>query len=156
MARYQAIVSWQRMPAEIFTDRRYSRAHQWQFDGGAIIAASSSPHIVPLPYSCAEHVDPEEAFIAALSSCHMLFFLALAAEQGWCVDHYEDKASGTLAQNEEGHMSMTEVVLKPKVDFSGDRQPTHEEQENLHRLAHEKCFIANSVKTKVLISAIKT
>ncbi len=154
MASYQATITWQRMPTEVFIDRRYSRAHQWVFDGGATVAASASPHIVPLPYSRAENVDPEEAFIAALSSCHMLFFLSLAAEQGWCVDRYEDKASGTLAQNAEGKMAMVEVVLKPKVAFSGDQRPTKEEQEHFHHLAHEKCFIANSVKTKVTVAAI--
>lgn len=154
MANYHATVSWQRIPSEVFTDRRYSRAHQWTFDGGATIAASASPRIVPLPYSREENVDPEEAFIAALSSCHMLFFLSFAAEQGWCVDHYEDKAIGTLAKNDRGQMAMTEVVLRPKVTFCANRQPTREQQEHLHHLAHEECFIANSVKTKVTIAAI--
>lgn len=153
MASYTATVTWQRMPTEVFTDRRYSRAHQWRFDGGATIAASASPHIVPLPYSRSENVDPEEAFVAALSSCHMLFFLSLAAERGWCVDYYEDNATGTLAQNEEGQMAMTEVRLQPKVVFSGEPNPGPENEQRLHQLAHEKCFIANSVKTKVVILA---
>lgn len=153
MVNYQATITWQRMPNEVFIDRRYSRAHQWVFDGGATVAASASPHIVPLPYSRAENVDPEEAFIATLSSCHMLFFLSIAAEQGWCVDRYEDKASGTLAQNAEGKMAMTEVILQPEVVFSGERCPSPQDEKHLHHLAHEKCFIANSVKTKVVVSA---
>lgn len=155
MASYQATVIWQRMPAEVFTDRRYSRAHQWQFDGGTTVAASASPHIVPLPYSRAENVDPEEAFVAALSSCHMLFFLSLAAERGWCVDRYEDHATGTLARNEEGQLAMTDVMLQPKVVFADEQRPTPDDEARMHHLAHKKCFIANSVKTKVTVSIVK-
>lgn len=152
MAEHTAKIIWRRSAEEKFTDRRYSRVHEWHFDGGAKIAASASPHIVPLPFSCAENVDPEEAFIAALSSCHMLFFLSLAAEQNWCVDVYEDQAIGTLAPNADGRLAITEVTLRPKVIFSGVQRPAREEQERMHHLAHEKCFIANSVRTAITIS----
>lgn len=151
MTEYKATIRWQRGTDEIFTDRRYSRAHQWLFDGGLQIPASPSPHIVPLPYSAAENIDPEEAFIAALSSCHMLFFLSLAAERGWRIDLYQDEATGILAHNADGRLAMTEVTLKPHIVFIGEQQPSHSDIEDLHHLAHEKCFIANSVKTEIRI-----
>ena len=149
MSTYTAHVQWQRQQGEAFTDNRYSRKHQLTFDGGATWAGSSSPHVVPLPMSDASAVDPEECFVAALSSCHMLWFLGLAASRGFCVDSYSDEALGTMAKNANGKLAMTLVTLRPQVQFSGERQPTAAETAHLHHQAHESCFIAQSVKTEV-------
>ncbi len=149
MSQYFATVRWQRQEQEIFSDNQYSRGHEWEFDGGVIVSASSSPHVVPLPLSVEANVDPEEAFIAALSSCHMLVFLGIAAKRRYVVDSYVDTAEGVLeTRASDGKTAVTEVVLKPKVVFSGE-QPSTEQLEKLHHLAHEHCFIANSVLTKV-------
>ena len=148
MAQHSAEILWLRDEQD-FLNNRYSRAHSWRFDGGLEVAASSSPHVVPLPWSDASAVDPEEAFVASLSSCHMLWFLSLAAKQGFQVDRYADQASGVMARNDEGRMAMTEVVLRPQVSFSGARLPDNQQLHALHHLAHEECFIANSVKTQV-------
>ena len=148
-SQYNATVVWQRGTHK-FTDNKYSRAHQWVFSSGTNIAASSSPHIVPLPYSVEENVDPEEAFVASLSSCHMLFYLSIAAKKKLIIDSYEDRASGTLKKNEEGKLAMTKVVLDPKITYSGDTLSKEQEAE-IHHLAHEACFIANSVKTIIEI-----
>lgn len=148
MSTYSATVRWQRNGAA-FIDQRYSRAHAWHFDGGAVVPGSSSPHTVPLPYSDAAAVDPEEAFVAALSSCHLLWFLHLAAKAGYVVERYEDCADGVMARNAEGRLAMTLVTLRPRAAFAGDRQPQRADIEALHRKAHEECFIANSVKSEV-------
>ncbi|MEM8962719.1 MAG: OsmC family protein [Acidobacteriota bacterium] len=148
MGDYTATVAWQR-DGQTFTDNAYSRGHQWRFDGGTVIEASSSPHIVPLPHSVAANVDPEEAFVASLSSCHMLFFLAIAAKRRFVIDSYEDEAIGIMARDVDGNQAMTLVTLRPKAIFSGDRQPTDEQIEMMHHQAHRQCFIANSVKTEV-------
>ncbi len=150
MSSYSAQVVWQR-EQQPFTDNQYSRGHVWRFDGGVEVPASSSPHVVPLPYSVEANVDPEEAFVASLSSCHMLFFLAIAAKKRFVVDSYIDDATGIMAKNEQGKMAMTKVTLAPQVSFSGDRQPTSEQIQQIHYLAHEQCFIANSVKTEVCV-----
>lgn len=147
MSEYTATIVWQRHGAT-FTDNRYSRAHQWKFDGGAIVPGSSSPQVVRLPWSDASAVDPEEAFVASLSSCHMLFFLSLAATRGFVIDAYEDQAVGVMAKNQAGKQAMTVVTLRPRATFVG-RQPTREELDALHHSAHEECFIASSVKTEV-------
>jgi organic hydroperoxide reductase OsmC/OhrA len=147
MSEYTATVSWQRLGA-VFTDQKYSRAHQWRFDGGLTVPGSSSPHVVRVPYSDPSAVDPEEAFVASLSSCHMLFFLSFAAKQGFVVDSYEDAAVGVMAKNAAGKTAMTVVTLRPKAVFSG-RQPTSQELHELHHRSHEECFIASSVKTDV-------
>lgn len=147
---YTTTIVWKREPGDAFSDNKYSRAHSWIFDGGILLSASSSPHVVPLPMSKENAVDPEEAFVASLSSCHMLWFLSLAAEKKFVVEHYEDHAEGTLSKNEEGKLAMTEVVLKPKIIFSGI-VPTKEQLDELHHQAHEKCYIANSVRTKIRI-----
>jgi organic hydroperoxide reductase OsmC/OhrA len=149
MHEYTARLEWQRKPGETFTDQRYHRAHTLAFDGGAVVPGSASPLVVKLPFSDASAVDPEEMFVASLSSCHMLWFLSLAAQAGWCVDRYEDAAVGTMAKNEEGRLAMTVVTLRPQVSFGGDRRPTAAELVALHHRAHEECFIANSVKTDV-------
>lgn len=150
---YQVKVSWKKAATEAFIDNQYSRGHTWRFDGGIELPASSSPHVVPLPFSKEAAVDPEEAFVAALSSCHMLWFLSLAAAKKFVVESYEDHAEGVLAKNEEGKLMMTEVTLKPKIVFGGQAKPSRAELEALHHAAHEKCFIANSVKTKINIAA---
>ncbi|WP_323847214.1 OsmC family protein [Microbulbifer magnicolonia] len=149
MSEYFSTVLWRRH-GEQFTDNKYSRGHSWHFDGGLTVPASASPHIVPLPYSVAENVDPEEAFIASLSSCHMLFFLAYAAKRGFVVDEYRDAAVGILEKTDGGKMAMTRVTLRPQVVFSGDKQPSREQLEQMHHQSHEQCFIANSVKTEVV------
>lgn len=148
MSEYTATVHWQRN-GQNFLDNKYSRAHVWKFDGGAEVPASPSPHVVPAPMSVEENVDPEEAFVASLSSCHMLFFLYLAGKAKLVVDEYVDEAMGVIEKNEEGRMAMTRVTLHPKITFSGPEQPSREKLEELHHKAHELCFIANSVKTKV-------
>ncbi|WKD50642.1 OsmC family protein [Microbulbifer spongiae] len=150
MSEYTSKVVWQR-GGQTFTDNQYSRAHTWRFDGGVSVPASSSPQVVPLPYSVAEHVDPEEAFVAALSSCHMLFFLAMAAKRDFVVDTYRDEAVGVMGTIAAGRMGVTQVTLHPRALFSGDKQPTRAQLEKMHHLAHKQCFIANSVKTEVVI-----
>jgi len=152
MAEHTATVSWSRFDAA-FTDNRYSRAHRWMFDGGATIPASSSPHSVPIPQSDPMGVDPEEAFVASLSSCHMLWFLSIAAKRGFVVDHYEDQAIGTLARDESGCLAMTRVVLRPDVAFNGARVPNDDELREMHDEAHHSCFIANSVRTEVVVES---
>jgi organic hydroperoxide reductase OsmC/OhrA len=149
MSEYKAQLAWRRDPLEVFTDNRYSRRHELHFDGGAVVPASSSPAVVPLPMSDAGAVDPEEMFVASLASCHMLWFLSLAARQGFRVDSYDDDATGVLARDAEGRLAMTRVTLRPRVQCSGERQPTPVELRALHHEAHEACFIANSVRTVV-------
>ena len=151
MAHHTAETIWTRGDAsrEDFVANRYSRRHLLRFDGGAEVPGSSSPHVVPLPYSDATAVDPEEAFVASLSSCHMLWFLSLAARDRFCVDRYADAATGLLAKNASGRQAMTVVILHPSVQFSGERLPSRADIERLHHQAHEACFIANSVKTEV-------
>lgn len=147
MSQHTCTVVWQR-DQSAFTDHHYSRRHHWQFDGGAVVDASSSPQVVPLPFSDPAGVDPEEAFVASLSSCHMLWFLDFAARAGWVVDRYRDAAVGLVARNDVGQQAMTRVTLRPEVRFAG-AQPTPEELDALHHRAHDACFIANSVKTEV-------
>ncbi len=148
MSIYQATIQWHR-GSDVFTDNRYSRRHEMVFDGGAVWAGSSSPQVVPLPMSDAAAVDPEELFVASLSSCHMLWFLDIARRAGWLVNSYRDAAEGVMARNAEGRMAMTVVTLKPAVEFGGDKQPDVVELNRLHHQAHADCFIANSVKTEV-------
>lgn len=150
-SEYTATILWQRKPDEAFNDRKYSRAHQWEFDGGAVVPGSPSPHVVPAPMSDPNGVDPEEAFVAALSSCHMLFFLDLAAKKRFVIDEYRDNAIGIMGENAEGKTAMLKVTLRPDVKFSGDNQPTAEQIEQIHHKAHDYCFIANSVKSDVVI-----
>jgi organic hydroperoxide reductase OsmC/OhrA len=148
MSRYTATVRWARGDAK-FTDNRYSRGHAWQFDGGAVVRGSSSPHSVPLPYSDASAVDPEEAFVAAISSCHMLFFLSIAAKRGHRIDDYVDEAEGFLEQDSDGLMSMTRVILHPRIEWSRDERPSAEDIVAMHDEAHHRCYIANSVKSTI-------
>lgn len=150
-SEYIAKIVWLRQAGEDFKDRKYSRVHRWEFDGGVVVPASPSPHIVPAPMSNEANVDPEEAFVASLSSCHMLFFLDFASKKRFVVDEYIDTAIGLMAENSEGQIAMTKVTLRPFTSFSGDKLPTAEQIEQLHHQAHEHCFIANSVKTEVII-----
>lgn len=147
-AQHTAEVLWLR-GGQDFLDGRYSRRHVLRFDGGIEVPGSSSPHVVPVPLSDAAAVDPEEAFVAALASCHMLWFLSLAAKRRWCVDRYRDAASGVLEPDAEGRLAVTVVTLRPEVSFSGARQPTRAELERLHHEAHEECFLARSVRSEV-------
>lgn len=150
MSSYTATVRWNRRAGDAFTDGRYSRAHEWVFDGGAIVPASPSPHIVPPPMSDLAGVDPEEAFIASLSSCHMLFYLDFARRAGLVIDSYVDEAEGTLKKGEDGRMAMTRVTLRPSISW-GSEVPSAETVAELHHKAHEACFISNSVKTEVIV-----
>lgn len=148
MSTFTAQVAWARGDAA-FVDNRYSRAHLWSFDGGATVRASSSPHVVPLPYSVPENVDPEEAFVAAISSCHMLFFLSLAAKEGLTVDTYVDDAHGVMATVQDVTM-VSSVVLAPRLTYQG-RSPSPELAADLHHRAHAMCFLANSVRSDITI-----
>jgi organic hydroperoxide reductase OsmC/OhrA len=148
MATHTALIEWSGDGSK-FTDNRYSRAHRWTFDGGAVVPASSSPHVVRVPFSDPAGVDPEEAYVAALSSCHMLWFLSIAAGQGYVVTSYRDEAEGTMAKNEDGKEVVTRVVLKPAVAFAGTKAPSDEVLAHLHHSAHDACFLANSVKTVI-------
>ncbi len=147
MSQHTAKVEWILKSDERFLDNQYSRGHLWHFDGGATVSASSAPSVVPLPYSVAENVDPEEAFVASLSSCHMLFFLSIAAKKKFTVQQYTDSAFGVMAVNDAGKMAMTHVTLRPKVIFAQGNAPTFSQLERIHHLSHENCFIANSVNT---------
>ncbi|MFN4291784.1 MAG: OsmC family protein [Permianibacter sp.] len=153
MAQYSAEIIWQR-GEQAFLNNRYSRNHLMRFDGGVELPGSASPHVVPLPYSDAAAVDPEELFVAALSSCHMLWFLSIAAKQGFRVDRYHDNASGVMTKNGDGKLAMTRVTLRPDVRFSGDKLPSHAELDALHHQAHEECFIANSVRSEMVVEPV--
>jgi organic hydroperoxide reductase OsmC/OhrA len=148
MSEYLVTIRWGRA-GQPFVDNKYRRAHTWTFDGGVEVPASSSPTVVPLPYSESRAVDPEEAFVASLASCHMLWFLSIAARGKFCVDSYVDDARGVMGKNAAGKMAMTQVTLRPKVAFAGDRRPTEDEIAAMHHEAHAECFIANSVTTDV-------
>lgn len=148
MSEYTVVVSWLRHGVT-FCDKCYSRKHSWTFDGGTQVPASASPHIVPVPLSDPTGVDPEEAFVAALSSCHMLWFLSIACRRGFVVDRYDDRAVGVMEKDSEARMAMTRVTLRPNVSFSGRHRPTEQVFDAMHHEAHAECFIANSVKSQV-------
>jgi organic hydroperoxide reductase OsmC/OhrA len=150
---YRASVKWERGDAK-FTDQRYSRGHKWSFDGGITVPASSSPLSVRLPFSVAEAIDPEEALVAALASCHMLTFLYVAAQQRFVVDDYSDDAVGEMTRNERGKLWLSKVTLSPRIAFTGDRRPSSQQLDELHHLAHEECYIANSVKSEVVVQGV--
>ena len=152
MSDYVASVIWTRGD-QVFTDNRYGRGHLWRFDGGAEVPASSAPSSVPLPYSDASAVDPEEAVVAATSSCHMLFFLSYAAKAGFVVDRYEDQAVGRMAKDERGKISLVEIVLRPKIDWVGEG-PDEASLEALHHRSHEDCYIANSLRAEVRVESV--
>jgi organic hydroperoxide reductase OsmC/OhrA len=151
MSTYTATIRWKRNPSTDFAKGQYSRAHEWVFDGGAVVPASSSPHVVPAPWSDQAGVDPEEAFVASLSSCHMLFFVDFARRAGFVVDEYVDEAEGVLEKRADGKMAMTRVTLRPRVTWGGD-PPDEATIAGLHHRAHEECFIANSVTSDVTVA----
>jgi organic hydroperoxide reductase OsmC/OhrA len=149
MSEHKVTLKWERGGAE-FSYQKYPRDHIWSFDGGHTMAATAAPAYLGNP----AHVDPEEAFVASLSSCHMLTFLAIACKQRFVLDSYEDEAVGHLGKNADGKLAITRVELRPKITWSGDRKPSAEELDKMHHAAHENCFIANSVKTEVKVTKI--
>ena len=151
--QYSAEIIWERGDA-VFSDNRYSRRHLWRFDGGLEVPASSAPQSVPVPMSDPSAVDPEEAFIASLSSCHMLWFLAIAGKRKFRVDRYRDQASGILEKNPAGKLWMSVVTLHPEVQFSGELLPTPQQIEDMHHSAHAECYIANSVSSQVRVEPV--
>ena len=152
MNTYHATVDWQNN-GEDFTDQKYSRRHRWRFSNGVVINASASPQIVPEPYSDTSAVDPEEAFVASLASCHMLWFLSLVADNGHVVQRYRDEAEGFMDKNPEGKLAIIKVILRPVVQFADNHAPSRQQYDVLHQKAHQRCFIANSVKTDIHIDA---
>jgi organic hydroperoxide reductase OsmC/OhrA len=154
MHKYEATVAWKRGEQK-FSDNRYSRAHEWIFDGGTRVPASSSPLSVPVPMSDLAGVDPEEALVAAASSCHMLFFLSIAAKRGFIVESYVDHAFAVMDKDGNGKIAITRVTLRPEIIFSSERQPDKTELDAIHHEAHERCFIANSLKSEVVVEAMQ-
>ncbi len=154
MSEHKAIIKW-KCASPDFLKGKYSREHTWSFDGGITVAASSSPTVVPVPFSNPANVDPEEAFVASISSCHMLTYLYLAGRQGFQVDSYEDEAVGVMTKNEQGVPWISQVTLSPQIVYGSGKPPTPADEERLHHLAHEQCFIANSIKTEVVVKGIK-
>ena len=150
MSTYTAKITWEDVDGA-FKTGKFSRAHTWAFDGGIEVPASSSPQVVRVPYSREDAVDPEEAFIASLSSCHMLTFLFLAYREKFVVTKYVDDATGVMAKNAENRDWISLVELHPKITFEGTA-PAQADLERLHHRAHEECFIANSVKTEVRVT----
>lgn len=150
MAAYTATLTWRR-GAQAFSDGKYSRAHDIAFDGGITVPASSSPHVVRVPLSREDAVDPEEMLVAALSSCHMLFFLDFARRAGFVVDSYVDPAEGVMGKDERGRIAITTITLKPRIEWSGDKRPSEAEIAELHHKSHEACFIANSFRGEVKV-----
>jgi organic hydroperoxide reductase OsmC/OhrA len=153
MSKHTAIIHWKQCGTD-FLKGQYSREHTWSFDGGLTLAASASPEIVPLPWSNAAGLDPEEALVASISSCHMLWFLSMASKAGFAVAGYRDEAVGQMTKNEQGKSWISSVTLHPKIEWDSLQQPDSAEIAHLHHLAHEECFIANSLKTKIHIVAI--
>jgi len=150
MAHHYATIRWFASPGEDFAKGQYSRAHSWNFDGLANVAASASPHIVPMPWANPDAVDPEEAFVASAASCHMLFFLDFARRSGVIVTSYEDEAEGMMARGSDGKTRITRITLRPRIVY-GDVSPTEEMLADLHHKAHEACFIANSITSEIVI-----
>ncbi len=147
MSEHKATLRWERGDAE-FSYQKYSRDHTWTFDGGHCMTATAAPVYLGNP----KNVDPEEAFVASLSSCHMLTFLAIACKQKLVPDSYEDEAIGHMEKNAEGKLAITKVELHPKIKWAGEKEPSAEELDKMHHLAHEQCFIASSVKTEVTVA----
>jgi len=151
MPTHTATVTWAANGGDTAA-RRFSRAHRWSFDGGVIVPASASPHVVPKPWSDESAVDPEVALVAAAASCHMLSFLYVASKDGLSVESYEDTAEGTLAKNDAGRLAITRIVLHPRIAFKG-KQPSKDELDHIHHRAHEECFIASSLRTEIVVEA---
>jgi organic hydroperoxide reductase OsmC/OhrA len=151
--KYTATIRWQRTGPD-FVNGKYSREHTWTFDGGVTVPASPAPSSVPAPWSNAANVDPEEAFVAAISSCHMLTFLWFASRGGFVVESYADDAVGVMTKNERGALWVSTVTLDPQIAWTGERIPTADEIAALHHRAHEECYIANSVKTDIRVAGL--
>ncbi len=152
MSKHRATIRWMCSGAD-FVNGKYSREHTWTFDGGVVVPASPSPSVVPAPWSNPANVDPEEAYVAAVSSCHMLTFLYLAGKAGFQVVSYDDEAIGAMTKNERGTPWVSSVTLQPKIRYGGSKQPSPAEEASLHHEAHEQCFIAQSIKTEVTVRA---
>ncbi|QYO68388.1 OsmC family protein [Leptolyngbya sp. 7M] len=150
MSIYTAKIAWTSDSPETFTNNRYSRGHEWSFDGGVTVPASSSPQVVNR-YSVEEAVDPEEALVASASACHMLTFLYLAARAGFRVDSYTDNAVGEMSANENGRQWMSRIILDPQIEWAGDKLPTADEIADLHHRAHQECYIANTIMSEIVI-----
>ncbi len=150
---YQATVHWQRGDAN-FADNKYSRAHEWRFDEGVVVTASSAPSSIAPPMSRLDAVDPEEALVAACSSCHMMFFLALAGRRGFIVDSYTDAAVGVMTKNDAGKLYISAITLNPEIVWSGEKRPTDADLAALHERAHAECYIANSIRATVTIAGM--
>jgi organic hydroperoxide reductase OsmC/OhrA len=146
MSEHKITLTWKRGDTP-FEYQKYPRDHTWKFNGGHEMQASAAPAYLGNP----KLVDPEEAFVASLSSCHMLTFLAIACKKKFVLDDYVDEAVGFMEKNAEGKLAITRVVLRQKTKFSGDKQPTAEDLKEMNQAAHEQCFIASSVKTQVTI-----
>lgn len=146
MSEHKIELNWQRT-SEGFGYKEYNREHQWTFKNGQSVTASAAVNYLGSP----DCVDPEEAFVATLSSCHMLTFLAVASMKGFTIDQYQDTAVGIMEKNSDGKMAITQVKLSPNIEFSGEKRPTEEDLEQMHHKAHKECFIANSVKTEVSV-----
>lgn len=151
MSEHKAHIVW-RLSGTDFLRGKYSREHTWTFDGGLTVSASPSPVVVPVPYSNPACVDPEEAFVASIASCHMLTFLFLASREKIEIRSYEDDAVGTMTKNEDGVPWVSSVVLRPVIEYSPSTIPTAEQEERLHHRAHRECFISNSVKTNIVVA----
>ena len=149
---YKARIRWERGDSD-FASGRYSRLHEWGFDEGISVRASSSPLSVRLPYSAADAVDPEEALVAATSSCHMLFFLLFAQKAGFLIDSYEDEASGLMEKDSRGKLAITKITLRPKIAFGGAKRPSEADLAELHHRSHEECYIARSIRAEVTVEA---
>ena len=154
MSTYTAKISWKTDAPEMFTKNRYTRGHVWSFDGGIEVPASSSPHAVRLPFSVEEAVDPEEALVAAAASCHMLTFLWVAAKKGFRIDSYEDNAVGEMTTGEDGKQWVSTITLDPKIEWAGETKPNDQEIAEMHHEAHDGCYIANSIKSEVIVAGI--
>ena len=151
MSKYTARISWKNDAPDTFTKNRYTRGHTWSFDGGVEVPASSSPHAVRVPYSVEAAVDPEEALVASASSCHMLTFLWVAAKRGFSIDSYEDNAVGEMSASADGKQFVSKITLDPQIGWSGETRPTAEEIAEMHHAAHDGCYIANSIKSEVVV-----
>ena len=150
MAKHLATIRWFASPGEDYAKGQYSRAHSWSFDGGAIVPASASPHIVPMPWADPDAVDPEEAFVASAASCHMLFFLDFARQAGLVVTGYEDEAEGEMHRGSDGKVRITRITLRPRIVFAGE-EPGEDVIDELHHKSHEACFIANSITSEIVV-----
>jgi len=149
--KFSAKLSWEKNAGESFIDGKYSRVHKWLFDGGAELSVSSSPEVVPVPMSDESTIDPEESFIASLSACHMLFFLSIAAGKKYIIEKYEDYPEGFVDKNDDGNLAMIKITLRPEIIFSGPVIPSKEQVSEIHSLSHARCYLANSVKSKIEI-----